>query len=243
MPARRAPSRAPRRAPSRVSGATRRGAAASARPGRRALTTSGGSMCEFTLGRRQHLPARLGHPGRRERLALTHAVRAERSRRGRDRMRDAELLGDARRDGGRSGRAPARSRRRARSAAASRSIAGSSSIGDDAAAVGVGESRCARVAVADGAPEPERAGRLEQAELRRACAQHEQARRRLRSVHPRIVTVRGDIGPPLVRTRSGGTRARSRSARAGASPREHLENKMCESDEHSRRGRRMGLGE
>ena len=90
-------------------------------------------------------------------------------------MREAELLGDPRRDRDRRGRCRARSRRRGASAAASRSIAGSSSI----------ETMQRRSASANpGAPGsrsqtavqmPCAFARLEQAELRRAGAEHEQA--------------------------------------------------------------------
>ncbi len=124
------------------------------------------------LAARDHLPARLGHSGSRERLALAHPVGAERCRGGCDRMNDSELVGDPRRDRGGAvaprGDDPAE-RERGGEALDRRLVLDR----DDAAAIGEGEPRRARVAVADRGPDAERPCGPQEPELRRARPEDE----------------------------------------------------------------------
>ena len=124
---------------------------------------------ELRLPVTDRLPPRLRHAGGRERLTLSQLVRREHGGRRSQRVREAELGGDAR--GDRDG--PVGSRRdqavgleRGGEPLDRRLVLGR----DEAAAGGELEAGRGRVAVADGRPDPVRTRSLEQPELRRARA-------------------------------------------------------------------------
>ena len=120
------------------------------------------------------LPARLRDAGGRQRLALPELARGHERRRGGQRVREAELLGDPRGTGNRAVRA--RSDQAAEREGVAEALDRVLVVGrDDAAPVRQREARRRGIAVADRRGDAERPRRLQHAELLGSAPEHQQA--------------------------------------------------------------------